>query len=491
MASVAYVSVLGTLAVAGILALVGKYVYLLYFHPLSKYPGPKLAAVSELWYVLAWTSGRYSFVMYDVHAKYGDRVRIGPNKLSLATPQAFRDIYGFPSKTKKLFVKSDFYEDGTGNPSIGWVTDPVYHAKLRRIFTPSFSRTSLREYEPVIHKYTDMFISQIGKLGHPSGQGINIATALNWVTFDIIGELAFGESFNAVADGRPHFWIQTVVEGTYFQLLWSLRSKLSAIKLILPFIVPKDAAAKQAKFAAYTEQKISRRIELQNSDHPRDFFDDVILSGELTEEQVKAQAGIIIIAGSETSATTLSAAIYHLVKYPECRETLTKEIRSSFTSPSEITADAAAQLSYLTGVIKETLRIFSTVPFGLPRISPGEVVDGEYIPKGVEVSSATWQLGHDPRYWKEPWSFKPERWIGKGLGDNTDVYYPFGYGPRNCIGEAVAWMEMRIILAKMIFSYDWEWVNTELDWFKQAKLYLVWDKPALLVKFHPRNHLVT
>ena len=67
------------------------------------------------------------------------------------------------------------------------VRDPVYHAKLRRVFTPSFSTTSLRAYEPVIHKYTDMFIDQIGKLGSPSSEGINITGALNWVTFDIIG----------------------------------------------------------------------------------------------------------------------------------------------------------------------------------------------------------------------------------------------------------------------------------------------------------------
>lgn len=69
------------------------------------------------------------------------------------------------------------------------VRDPVYHAKLRRVFTPSFSKTSLRAYEPVIHKYTDMFIDQIGKLGSPSSEGINITGAFNWVTFDIIGTI--------------------------------------------------------------------------------------------------------------------------------------------------------------------------------------------------------------------------------------------------------------------------------------------------------------
>lgn len=272
-------------------------------------------------------------------------------------------------------------------------------------------------------------------------------------------------------------------------MLYSLRRKLSIIRLILPFVVPKDAAATQEKFAAYTEEKISRRIELQNSDHQRDFFDDAIDSGELSEGEIKGQAGVLIIAGSETSATTLSAALYFLLKNSECRETLQKEVRGSFAAASEMTGDAVANLPYLNGVIEETLRIFSTVPFGLPRTSPGEMVDREYIPEGVEVSAANWQLGHDPRYWKEPWSFKPERWIGGGFGDKTNVYYPFGYGPRSCIGEALAYMELRIILANLVFAYDWELVNKELDWFRDARFYGIWQKPALVVKFHPRSDL--
>ena len=278
-----------------------------------------------------------------------------------------------------------------------------------------------------------------------------------------------------------------MLEGTYFQLLYSLRSKVSLLRLVLPFVVPRDAAAKQARFAAFTDEKISRRIALQDSDHQRDFFDDALEGGELTEGEVKGQAGVMIIAGSETSATTLSAAAYFLLKHPECREELTREVRGAFVSVEDITGDALEKLPYLHAVIEETLRIFATVPFGLPRISPGEMVDGEYIPEGVEVSSASWQLGHDPRYWKDPWSFLPERWVGNGFGDKTNVYYPFGYGPRSCIGEALAYAELRIILAKMIFTYDWEWLNPKLDWLRDCRYYGLWDKPALNVKFHPRK----
>ena len=306
-----------------------------------------------------------------------------------------------------------------------------------------------------------------------------------------VGALAFGEPFGAVENGKTHFWIETVVKSTYWQLLYSLRSKFSLLQFILPFFIPSDAAPKQAKFAAYTEEKISRRIALQDEDHQRDFFDDALNSGELSEAVIKGQAGVLIIAGSDTASTTLSAASYFLLKHPECRETLTKEIRGAFASAEDITDSALQKLPYLHGVLEETLRIFPTVPFGLPRVSPGEVVDGEYIPAGVEVSAANWQLGHDTRYWKNPWSFVPERWIGDGFGDKTSVYHPFGYGPRSCIGEALAYMELRIIIAKMIFAYDWEWLNPDLDWFRDSRYLGVWDKAALKVKFHLRKDQAT
>lgn len=82
--------------------------------------------------------------------------------------------------------------------------------------------------------------------------------------------------------------------------------------------------------------------------------------------------------------------------------------------------------------------------------------------------------------------FRPERWLEGGSQDVKEASQPFSLGPRACLGINLAYLEMRIILAKMVFTYDWELVNKDLDFLQEAKLYLLWKKPARMVKFHPR-----
>lgn len=108
-------------------------------------------------------------------------------------------------------------------------------------------------------------------------------------------------------------------------------------------------------------------------------------SGEVPLEEMTAHASTLIIAGGETTATTLAAAMFYLLKDPRVTKKLTREIRSSFTSYEEITATAAQQLPYLQAVINEALRIHPSGAHGFPRISPGLNVDGYWVPKGVSL----------------------------------------------------------------------------------------------------------
>lgn len=90
--------------------------------------------------------------------------------------------------------------------------------------------------------------------------------------------------------------------------------------------------------------------------------------------------------------------------------------------------------SALHGVVEEGLRLFPPVPFGLPRDRAGAVIDWVYIPKGVIVSTENYALSRDPRYWTEPDSFRPERWIGERLGDDKRALQLFSTGPRAFLG---------------------------------------------------------
>ena len=107
----------------------------------------------------------------------------------------------------------------------------------------------------------------------------------------------------------------------------------------------------------------------------------------MTEAELKANCGVLVIAGSETSATLLSGLIFHLLKTPQALQKLQEEIRGSFQSTSDMTFLAEVKLPYMQACIEEALRIYPPVPTAMPRRTPPEgfVIDGQFIPGSVRL----------------------------------------------------------------------------------------------------------
>lgn len=132
----------------------------------------------------------------------GPVVRVAPNELSFNTAQSWKDIYD-KRKGHSPFIKSDFYDGGNFAAeahSIVSVRDPDEHAQMRRYLRDAFSDRSLREQEYLISQVIDHFIDRIGEEGGKP-DGIDIVMWFNLTTFDIIGSLAFGQSFGGVSSG--------------------------------------------------------------------------------------------------------------------------------------------------------------------------------------------------------------------------------------------------------------------------------------------------
>ncbi|CCF33894.1 benzoate 4-monooxygenase cytochrome P450 [Colletotrichum higginsianum] len=157
-------------------------------HPLHQFPGPFTARFSN------------PYELLKLHQKYGPVVRVAPNELSFNTAQSWKDIYD-KRKGHETFTKSDFYDGGNFAAeahSIVSVRDPEEHARMRRYLRDAFSDRSLREQEHLITELINSFVNKIGELGDkPSG--IDIVMWFNLVTFDIIGSLAFGQSFGGIS----------------------------------------------------------------------------------------------------------------------------------------------------------------------------------------------------------------------------------------------------------------------------------------------------
>lgn len=151
--------------------------------------------------------GRQPFKLLELHKKYGPVVRVAPNDLSFNSAASWRDIYSF-RQGHKPFIKSEFYDGGVFADqahSIISERDPVVHGQMRKFLSHAFSDKSLKDQEPLVSEVVDDFMTQLGV--HASEEkGVNIVTWYNLTTFDIIGSLAFGESFGGVKSGRVPFW---------------------------------------------------------------------------------------------------------------------------------------------------------------------------------------------------------------------------------------------------------------------------------------------
>ncbi|KAG8168201.1 hypothetical protein KVR01_003890 [Diaporthe batatas] len=426
--------------------------HLLFFHPLAKYPGPRLAAVTQLWQLCISFTGRQCFIMTDLHRKYGDVVRVGPNSLSFATPQSYRDIYGHVTHGKKRFLKTKWYE--ADEPRIVRVRDPVAHAEQRRTLSHAFSARALRDQEDVVHLYVDLLLRQLNVLGAGGSIPVNATEIWNWLTFDVIGDLAFGEPFGCLSAASSHgvsLNFDYLMYGAAKRAARNLGPMLGP--LFLRCFFSKRTAENHYKHIQMSRDKARRRID-RGSLGRHDFFDHLIKNGTLTESALMGNADTLIIAGSETTATALSGLTWYLLKNPSCLE---------------------------------GLRVFPPLSFGLPRDCPGAVIDGHFVPEGTTVANENYAMAFDPRYWRDPLSFRPERWVGAGFtGDDRRAFQPFSSGPRGCLGINLAYMEMRVSVAKLLWAFDLELASDIPDWNSACKNYILWKKPDLNVKFHPR-----
>ncbi|KAJ4403645.1 hypothetical protein N0V82_010622 [Gnomoniopsis sp. IMI 355080] len=443
------------------------------------------AALATIWFYASVASGRHPFTMRDLHRKYGNVVRIGPNWLSFSSPQAYMDVYGRPSHGKKAFLKFGEYE----RPGdISTTRDPDLHAVQKRALSKGFSAAAMRDQEKVLHEYLRLLFEQLDTLGKGGQVAVKIGEALNWFTLDIIGDLAFGESFESISEASNEAYSLITDALRYSNVEYLKRQRPYIGPIVARLLFPRSLKEKHLKYQRMTAAKAAKRIKRTDLDR-QDFFSHLIRDGRISEKELMATAWTLIMAGSETTATALTATIFYLLRNPQTLDNLTNEILASFQSAHQITGDSVVGLKYLNGVIEEGLRLFPPLALGLPRESPGAVVDGHFIPQGTCVSVENFSLSYDPRYWEEPESFRPERWLGTGFEhDNKMAHHPFSEGTRSCIGKNLAYLELRILLASLVFQYEWELVSTEIeDWNSACQCFALWTMPELLVKLRPRG----
>ncbi|KAI1780665.1 benzoate 4-monooxygenase cytochrome P450 [Hypoxylon cercidicola] len=487
-----------TFAIFLLLALgITKAVYNVFLHPLAPLPGPKLYAISPI--PISWSrvQGQVPYKFAELHEKYGPIVRVGPDEVSCAGPSDFKEVYG-PRHGKggplTRDPKNAIDKDIFGVPSM-FQADVQEHARIRRQLNPAFSEKASREQEPLVMRYID---SMIQKLGDASARGepVDIEKYTMWATFDIQGDLVFGEDvFECIEKEQWHPWIRISMtyftSGVYMHALNDISPW--ALWIWQKFFTPKSITDAQGYHLKTTLELVDKRMAAGKTDHPdyMSFIASESKAGEmLTKEQMYANAQMLVTAGSETVATASATTLFLLLKHPNAMERAKQEIRSTFTSARDITATAVTQLPYLLAAIDESMRIWPPVATSFnPRAvsSGGCTVDGYFIPEGANIGIHNHVVGRSEEYFRDAKKFVPERWLGdeRYASDARELFQPFSSGPLNCIGLTMGRMETRVILTKLIYNFDVELMPESSDWLTNQKNYIAWHKPPLMVKLMP------
>jgi len=210
----------------------------------------------------------------------------------------------------------------------------------------------------------------------------------------------------------------------------------------------------------------------------------------MSHPEIELLGSTLVMAGSETSATLLSGAIYYLLKNPTWLEKLQAEVRGAFPEDAQITFTNTAHLKLLNAVIYETFRLYPPVPGALPRVVPknGATVAGTAFPPDTKIGIPQYAAYRSKRNFTDPETFAPDRFMDNEAyaQDKRSIMQPFSVGPRNCIGQSLAWAEMRTILSRLVWNFDMKLVDPNEAWEKQ-KTFVLWDKSSLMVKLQVRK----
>lgn len=465
--------------------------YNAYFHPLSRYPGPRIASATPLWIALSYVKGTAPEDLLKLHDRYGPVVRTSPNELSFIEPSQWKEIYGHKPPGHLEFSKDEKYHSGLkGGPMI-LNADRHYHGYIRKLLAHGFSDKSLREQESVIQEYVNVLFQKLHEVSQGGKTSVDIELWYNFMTFDLIGYLTFGESFHCLTSSRFHEWVEiffSIAKNMAFSQAIARFPRVFQAPLKM-WAIPKSIKSDLKTLLRLTIEKVKYRLDAESA--VPDFMDKLIdsyKSGKMTFEQLMGNAGVLIGAGSETTATLLAGLTYMLLKNPQALHKLTKEIRETFQRADEITITRVSQCKYLSACIEEALRFYPPSPQPHHRIVPpgGAVINGEYVPEGTAVAIPIYAACRSRRNFSQPNTFIPERWMGEDpqfQDDKRDASQPFHIGPRNCIGRNLAYVEMKVIIARLVWHFDIE-NATEGDWLDQ-KVYIVWEKSPLWVKLHP------
>lgn len=334
----------------------------------------------------------------------------------------------------------------------------------------------MRIFEQTMQDQINIFLRILYKSSQSESKIINMSPRCERLAVDVIGQLAFGYQLNTQLESTHRSVVQGIKARGALITLYFFWKRLSAFdSLFLKFSGRQIFDA----FRRSLGTMIATRTQLPK-EAKHDFYSFTSGENGLDSKELWTEATLFIGAGGSTTATALSAALFYLSRNEDAYERLAVEIRETFDVGDNIKQGAKlAGCKFLRAVIDEALRMSPpTLAVTWRQQDPASVeagdtftVDGHVIPPGTQVALSNYTLQHDPRYFPDPYTFRPERWLpSASSSSNVDTaakqdqdetltamrraFIPFLIGERNCAGRPLAYLEMSLALARTIWYFD-------------------------------------
>jgi cytochrome P450 len=313
------------------------------------------------------------------------------------------------------------------------------HRRRRRVVQPAFHRAAVAGYAETIVEHAQRTVD-----AWADGEPIDVSAAMMRLTLAIAARALFDVDIESKSDtiGRA---MTDVLESFWLTLL-----PFSDVIEALPLRAVRRSAHGRAQLDALIYEMMAARRA--SGGRRADVLSSLIGDNEgsetgLTDREIRDEVMTLLLAGHETTANALVWTWYLLSQSPEIAARVHDEVdRVASSAASPVTSSAA--FPYVTRVVTESMRLYPPVwTIGRRAKEPCDI-GGFRIPAGALVFMSQWTMHRDARFFSAPELFVPERWTPELTASlPKHAYFPFGGGPRHCIGESLAWMELVLIVA--------------------------------------------
>nr|XP_037848407.1 cytochrome P450 4F2 isoform X1 [Chlorocebus sabaeus] len=345
-------------------------------------------------------------------------------------------------------------------------------SRHRRMLTPAFHFNILKPYMKIFNESVNIMHAKWQLLASEGSARLDMFEHISLMTLDSLQKCVF--SFDSHCQEKPSEYIAAILELSalvakrhqqfflYIDFLYYLTHDGQRFRRACRLVHDFTDAVIQERRRTLPSQGVDDFLQAKAKSKTLDFIDVLLLSKDedgkkLSDEDIRAEADTFMFEGHDTTASGLSWVLYHLAKHPEYQERCRQEVQELLKDrePKEIEWDDLAQLPFLTMCMKESLRLHPPVP-AVSRCCTQDIVlpDGRVIPKGVICHISVLGTHHNPAVWPDPEVYDPFRFDPENVKERSPLaFIPFSAGPRNCIGQAFAMAEMKVVLGLTLLRF--------------------------------------